>query len=195
MSRKNKLNHDPERKQNQRILYAKKAQAFVWDFVIGILIFGVVIALFVKFGSGIFSNNQDEVNSMLLNAKRISNSMLGEGYPEDWTNATVKRIGLTDGAARIMDSKITTLYSMDYSRTKSILGSRYDFVAFLTNNRGELARFRLTNTTTIPAVGKPGVNSTNIYDVEDVDTLVFTERFVIYNSSMHKLTIVSWSGD
>lgn len=107
----------------------KKAQAWGFDIIVatGIFIFGIVA--FFLYTINYPTGEQEKLDNLLYEGNVVANNLLSEGHPENWTTSTVSKIGLlTDNM--IDQEKLNSfneLSSNEYSRTKSILGTKYNY--------------------------------------------------------------------
>jgi hypothetical protein len=157
------------------------------DMIIAIVIFGVAIAVYYKTITNL--SDQDEVllNDILESAKSISDSLLTEGYPKNWTHENVTHIGIVTGD-KINQTKLNLFSSMDYSYTKKIFGTIHDYYIFFENSDG--SKIRINNTK--EGAGKPGVNSTNIDQEENPKKLAKITRIVAKNNSIARMVVYAW---
>ncbi len=170
----------------------RKAQTFYWDFIAGVLIFGLIIIAFFKFSPSILSSEGTDIDSLLFDARKISSDLVLAGHPSNWTAADAERIGITDGKYRVLDSKLELFNTMDYSKAKLLLGTRYDFIFFFKDNSNNVIDIALPSETK-NTFGMPDVNHSTVQDIEGISDLVKIDRYVIYNSSMHEMTLYVWS--
>ena len=126
---------------------------------------------------------------MLTDAKAISSSLALSGYPVDWDNATVIRIGITDDQ-QLNATKIKLFQQLNYSSTKKKFGTAYDYFIFFVNNSEDVL-----NISGICGVGNPLVNATcgqiNITSL-NLKNLAKTERYLNYNSKVVKMIVYVW---
>jgi len=153
--------------------FGKKGQVWYIDFMVGLLILITAVIIYYQFQGTFTDESESEWQEMIIDAKAITSSLISSGYPSDWTNDTVDLIGLTDGNYRINSTKVMMFQNMSYKRAKNLLNTRFNFYFFLESENG--TRFYDT-----------GLNAT------DSDFLVQTTRFVIYNSSMHRMVLHLW---
>jgi hypothetical protein len=166
-----------------------KSQVWTTDFIISIMLF---IALFLLFGKTIFdltNESREEISPLVMEGKAVSDSLVSEGYPENWNNDTVSKIGLTTDN-RIDGSKISAFYSMNYSDAKKLFNTPYDFFVFLSDENNKLisvdGRY---------GFGNPLVNATQdnvVLSGIDFEKLAKIDRIVIYNSKIVKMVIYLW---
>jgi hypothetical protein len=163
-----------------------KAQVWYTDFIIGILIFTVAIIIYFVYTTNLSKDEVGLLNDLTSEAKFVSSSLASEGYPSEWDNATVKRIGLTDNSQKIDEDKLRNFADLSYNRTKKLLGTVYDFLVF----------FEDTNSTILNiggfcGKGSPAVNisfdirTAYYYDGEEFLKDFMMEQFNadIYSSS------------
>lgn len=152
----------------------KKAQAWYLDFMVGILILITTLFFYYQFQGNISDSLESEWQEMIIDSKFISSSLISEGFPANWTNSTVEIIGLTNGNYRINMTKMQEFAGMDYSDAKEALKTRYNFYFYLAGENNTL-------------LYEAGLNAT------DPKFLVQATRFVIYNSSVHRMVVYIWS--
>ncbi|MBI2651934.1 hypothetical protein HYX00_00590, partial [Candidatus Woesearchaeota archaeon] len=78
-----------------------------------------------------------ELDVMLTDAKAISSSLALSGYPNDWDNTTVIRIGIAD-EQKVNATKVKTFDKLDYPTTKKRFGTIFDYFVFFVNDKGEV---------------------------------------------------------
>jgi len=155
--------------------------------IIAIVIFGVAIAVYYKTITNV--SDQDEVllDDILVNAKSISNSLLTEGYPKNWTQSNVTHIGIVTDEM-INQTKLGIFSNMDYSYTKKIFGTVYDYYVFFENGNGSKIRINETK----EGIGKPSINSTNINEQENPKKLAKVTRIVAKNNNPARMVVYVW---
>lgn len=107
----------------------KKAQAWGFDIIIatGIFIFGIIA--FFLYTINYPTGEQDKLDDLLYEGNVVSDSLLSEGYPTNWTTLSVSKIGLISNNV-INQEKLESfneISSNDYGRTKTILGTKYNY--------------------------------------------------------------------
>ena len=164
----------------------KKSQVWLSDYTISLLLFILAAMLSVKIIVNSFSTNT-AFEELKTDASKISEILLSEGYPPDWTNETVIRPGLLT-AKRLNKSKVVEAMNMSYSRLKPKLQTQYDFLVIFEEPGSDMIEFD-----DICAIGSPDVNinTTIIGPIIDChnpeftsisyDNLVKITRFVIYD--------------
>jgi len=156
----------------------KKAQIWYTDFMIGILIFVIVVLIYYGYAHSISQDPGDITFDLLMDAKAISGSLATQGNPVDWNKTNVKIIGITNGNQRIVQEKLDMFSNMTYGESKSRLRTPYDFYFYLEELNGSL----------IEIDGEEGIGSKS----DDADNVVSLTRVVIYNSRLINMVIQIW---
>ena len=155
--------------------------------IIAIVIFGVAIAVYYKTMTNI--SNQDEVllDDILLSAKSISDSIMTEGYPYNWTESNVTRIGIIT-EDKVNETKLSYFSNISYKKTKNVFGTIHDYYVFFVDSKGSPIKINQTH----EGIGKPGVNSTNINEKENPKKLASVKRIVVKNNKITKMVVYAW---
>ena len=135
-------------------LMNSKSQAWFMDFAIALLLFTFTMVVYFSYTSNIQNQQGSNVDLLLKDATSISNSLVLAGYPDNWNNATVIRIGIANGQ-KVNSTKLKAFKQMNYSITKKRRGTYYDFFAYFVNEKGEVL-----NINTVCGVGYPLINTT-----------------------------------
>ena len=111
----------------------KKSQFWYYDLMLGIFIFSVVLIMGFSFIKDSSLSEYKESESYVRSTHRVSELMLTEGLPSNWSIDEVFLPGLlTDGYLDV--SKVDQLANMsvvDYERSKMLLGlDRNYYVSF-----------------------------------------------------------------
>jgi hypothetical protein len=162
----------------------RKGQTWVADLFFGLLVFVAVLTIFFKSEVNYSDSDEQAFDDLMFESKLVTDSLLGQGYPEDWTPSTVDEIGITDDY-RVNETKLSYLQAMNYSLTKSKLRTKYDYYFFLEGVDGIIQV-----NSTHEGLGKPGVNST---DIDSPHNLVKVNRFVIFRSEPARLVVYLWN--
>ncbi len=161
----------------------KKAQIWSIDLLVAVIIFLSAIIFFYKYGVAELMDNDADIDYLLQDGKLISNYLLSEGIPENWTADNVTLIGLTDGSARINPQKVMAFsnISMDnYGLSRRLLSSSNDYYVFFENSQNE--KIIIDN---VSFIGKN-------YTEDNPENLIKIERFAFYNSSVIKMVVYVW---
>jgi hypothetical protein len=119
----------------------------------------------------------------------LSDSLLSEGYPNNWTANTSIIIPGIAGNNRINSEKLSEFSKLDYYKSKTLLHLTSDYIFFIKNstsiiNTGQCSYgYNLTH----------DANCTPILSTEHYDHLVRIDRIVIYNSTVLTLTVYTWT--
>jgi len=115
-----------------------KSQMWFTDFVIGIMIFSLVLISYYTYTANLSKQDSIVVNDLISEAKVVSSSFTSEGFPSNWDTSTVTRIGFTDKSNRIDADKFNEFNKLNYNDTKKMLGTVYDYFLFFVNESGDV---------------------------------------------------------
>lgn len=155
------------------MLNKKKAQIWYLDFMVGLIIFTIMVVVYYQFSSNFSEEFESDWEEMMVDSKSISSSLMSSGVPSNWTEDNITLLGITDGKYRINDTKLEQFGNMSYIEAKNKFRTRFDFYFFLEDEEG--IKYH-----------EVGLNST------DSKFLVATTRFVIHNSSIKRAVIHLW---
>ena len=102
------------------------------------LIFVVALTIYFVYTTNLSKEDTLLLNDIIFEAKLVSSSLVSEGYPSNWNNNTVKRIGLTDNNQRINKNKLRNFANLPYTHSKKILGTVYDYLIFFEDTNGTI---------------------------------------------------------
>ncbi|MBW2990348.1 hypothetical protein KY348_01445 [Candidatus Woesearchaeota archaeon] len=179
----------------------KKSQVWVSDYTLSMLLFVLAVILSVKIVINSFSTNT-VFDDLKMDASKMSEILLSEGYPVDWTNETVIRPGLLT-AERLNESKVVEAMNMTYTRLKPTLQTRYEFLVIFEDSRQAMIEFD-----NLCVIGSPDVNINKtvagpitdchnpLFDPDDYDNLVKLTRLVVHESGSEaeiiKMVVYAW---
>jgi hypothetical protein len=155
----------------------RKSQLWYLDFIIGLSIFTLMIIMAFRYTSLRFSDNEAEQGRVWNDAQRLTESLLSEGIPKNWTEGNVISIGVLSEDNAIDLNKIETLKNLtivDYDKTKFIIGLKSDYIIHFEGATGSI--INLTNQSYI---GKPGITEQDVLDSNPKDELFYT-RYVVF---------------
>ncbi len=118
-------------------LMNSKSQAWYMDFAIALLLFTFTLAVYFSYTTNFQKQEKGSLDSLLTDAKAISSSLVLSGYPADWGNITVIRIGIAD-EQQVNATKLKNFRQLGYSLSKKKFGTVYDYFVFFVNNKGEV---------------------------------------------------------
>lgn len=113
------------------MMTAKRIKSQVWytDFIIALMIFVIVLVIYYKFVVNLSEQDRSAFEELVSDSKMISSSLVSGGFPENWTNTTVQRIGITDNNYRVMQSKVNDIERLGYKKTRVLFGTKFDYFA------------------------------------------------------------------
>jgi len=161
----------------------KKSQSNSIDLMIASVIFGVGITIFLIYSINGPNEGADVIDNLYRDGDTISQIILSSGNPENWNNENVEKIGiLTDN--KIDENKLENFYNLsmnNYSFTKNSFGTIYDYYFFLNDDI-------TINNETIPGIGKPGFNASDI----DAENIIKVTRFSVYKNKPVNVYLYIW---
>jgi hypothetical protein len=185
----------------KRQSHGKKGQVWVTDYTLSMLLFVAAALIAVKIIINSFTVNIafDEMKS---DASKISEMLLSEGFPEDWTNGSVIRPGLLDSDSRLSFTKVSNAMNLSlipYNDMKLKLQTRYDFLVIFRRANGDIIEFNTNNTDC--TIGSPADlidrNSDDCLSPDfsdlDYDNLVKITRLAVYGSNITKMEVYVWN--
>jgi len=146
--------------------------------------FFIALFVFYQYYSNTVSIDIGEVQNVRRDAQSISNFIMSGGYPEDWNSTEVGEIGIVDDNFRLNDAKLSNLTEMDYDTTRELLNTKYDYYLYFMDKNKQVAN--------ISAYGKPGINMTNIEEVEDPKKIITLSRFVFHDRNIYRMVLYVW---
>lgn len=160
-----------------------KGQVWTTDFIVGFLIFAVGAILVSRMiMNSMADNNFLEVKR---ESEKISEYLMSEGVPENWTNNTIVRAGLLS-YDRLDTRKLSEFQNLTYEDSQLYLGTAYDYQLLFRKENETLNISRC-------GYGAASMNNCtlNLSEVE-YDDLVKTTRLVLYNHSIIKMVVYVW---
>ncbi len=124
------------------------------DFSIGLLLFTFTLAVYFSYTNNFQQQDSGDLDDILTDSKSISSYLSLGGYPKDWNQSNVVRIGLIDDT-RLNATKLKRFKLLNYSLSKKRLGTTNDFFISFENKNGEVM-----NVNGICGVGHPDINTT-----------------------------------
>lgn len=166
----------------------RKSQVWSIDYIIGLLIFIVIVLISIRLILNITSDNDDA--ALYKDAVHLSDILMNPGSPPNWDVANVTIPGLTyaNASSKLDLNKIILLDSIGYDRTKVLFHISHDYLYFFENKTGAINIAGCSHGYTVGYIDcKPDIS--NI----DFDDLVKINRIITYNSTLITLTIYVWS--
>lgn len=149
------------------------------------MLFLVGIMVFFTYTLNQPGEAQENFELLFYDGRVIADSLMSSGYPQKWDSSNIVTLGITDNN-RINETKLESLYNMiytdnNYSYTKNLLNTRYDYYIFLDENM-------TINSNQVEGIGKPGATKNNI----DARNLIKITRFTIYQNKTTPLYLYIW---
>ena len=108
-----------------------RAQIWYTDFMVGVLIFSIVVMTYFYYVEHAGHSDETLISSLISEAKSISNSLVTRGYPLGWTTTNVTNVGLTDGNYRINLTKLSYFNSWGYEERRGYIHTTKDYYFYL----------------------------------------------------------------
>ena len=124
------------------------------DFAIGLLLFTFTLVVYFSYTNNFQKEDRGGLDILVKDAKSISSSLALSGYPTDWDNTTVIRIGISD-EQKINVTKVASFKQLAYNFTKKIFATSYDYFVFFTDSHGDVL-----NINGICGIGNPIISTT-----------------------------------
>ncbi|MGV8141516.1 MAG: hypothetical protein ACP5NW_03685 [Candidatus Woesearchaeota archaeon] len=165
---------------------ASKGQVWTVDFLLGLMLFIIVVLSSAKIIWDVYPQSKNV--DVYHDAVYLSDTLLSEGYPLDWTETNVILPGV-GGNNRINETKLSSLDDLDYNRLKTLLHTTSDFIFFIRNSTDILNISGCTHgyNLTTDATCNPNLSSITYSDLAKID------RMIIYNSTVMILTLYAWN--
>lgn len=168
-----------------RFLRNRKAQAWYMDLVAGIFIFVIGLVTYYYANTNISNENQELFNDISREADAVSSQLLTSGYPPQWDNATVQKIGVAEGN-RLDEQKWLRFSQMPYEESRKTLGTGFEFFVFV---EGE--EENITNILGVCGIGHPLVNATidlkaAYYYADDTDSYLKEFMNASFSAAIYK---------
>ncbi len=142
----------------QEVLYistkSRLAQAWYTDFAIALFLFIFTLVFYFSYTTNFQKQEKGSVEILLKDARAIASSLVLSGYPNDWDNSTVIRVGVVD-EQKLNVAKVKNFKKLTYTFTKKKFSTPYDYFVFWVNNKGEVLIIG-----GVCGVGYPLVNTT-----------------------------------
>lgn len=121
----------------------RRSQIYFTDYIVAILIFVVFITIYHFYSQTIMENQSEDLNLLILEAKVVSNSLLSQGIPWNWSdyehvNETTIRIGLMNEENVVYMDKLEHFYNMSYNISKYLFQIKNEFYVYMKNQNDEI---------------------------------------------------------
>jgi len=175
-----------EKAQVSRGKLNTKAQAWGFDLIVAMIIFSVGIVVFFIYSINQPNEAKETLEKLNYDGKLITESILSNGYPENWDSENVISIGILNNG-KINETKLGNFYSLsqsNYDTTKILFNTKYDYFFFLDENMTSI-------TVDVDGIGKSGVNKNNMNNINS-ENLVKISRFVSYKDKPMTAYLYIW---
>lgn len=168
--------------------YSKRAQAWGFDLLTAVSLFFIGIVLFFMYSINYPKESQETIELLQYESDFISETLLSEGYPADWDENNVGKIGIVDDG-KINETKLERFYNLannnlnpsGYLQAKSLFDTDYNFFV-------NISVPLVIGGSVIPegGIGKDFVG-------ESVSNLIKTTRFTVYQNSPVSVNLYVWN--
>jgi len=146
--------------------------------------FFIALFIFYQYYSNTVAIDVGELQNVRRDAQALSEYLMSSGYPADWNETNVEQIGLVEEGYRLNESKLGNLTVLNYDDTRKLFNTKYDYYFYFIDKNNQVAN--------ISTYGKPGINMTNVEEVEDPKKIVTLSRFVFYERNMYRMVLYVW---
>jgi hypothetical protein len=157
-------------------------QTVTMDFTVSIIIFIFLIFTMIPvFGYINFQVEASEnARQMQSYAMRLSDSLMGEGYPKSWNESSVVSLGLLSDKS-LNETKTLTMIGMDYNTVSNLLSTGgYNFYISISGTNGSVMN-----------VG--GKNLSYGMNIENPSNVVKVRRITTMDRSIALMDIFVWN--
>jgi hypothetical protein len=163
-----------------------KSQIWSIDLIAAITVFTIAVIFYLIFVNNIYDYSQPNMDDLYNEALIASDTLVSSGHT-DFNSSTSREISITNGKHRINITQLNNMSNMTYSSLKLHLKTKYDYLIFFENSSKDA-----TNLTKKRFIGKSGVNSTNIEEIESPKNIISTRRFLIHDSKIVTMVMYLW---
>ncbi len=156
----------------------KRGQAWGFDLIIASTLFLGGIITFYLYSLNISEEADTNLNKLTYDGNIITNILLSEGVPSNWTESNLIYPGLLS-KNKINQTKLDMFYSLsvnNYDTTKAIFNTEYEYYLFFSQNI-------TVNGVQIEGIGKAPVNPRNLIKIE---------RITLYKDQPAKMNLDIW---
>ena len=124
------------------------------------------------------TETEENLNSLFYQGNKIADDLTSAGFPEDWNNLNVIKIGLFSDE-EINETKLERFYdfaSTDYLKTKSLFNTRYQYYV---------------NFSQIITIGETPISHIGSYPTE-TKSIIKISRIVPYKNKSTVMDVYIW---
>lgn len=170
----------------------KNSQIWYIDFVLALTLFIITLLISLRYITNNYMISVKDTSPLLVEADKVSQSLLTAGIPDNWTAEYVTSIGIAP--ENILNlSKAEAFYNLsinDYEHTKFLLGIKSDFMVYFVDKNETI--INLTNSSFITKANYSIQNITGL----DPGELVTLNRYIVYRhddiSEIANMRIILW---
>jgi hypothetical protein len=165
---------------------SKKGQIWTADFIAGLILFIFVLLFTTKITLSM--SIPEEEPATYKEAIYLSEALLSQGYPKNWTSDLVIIPGISNDN-RINQTKLEELKEISYDQTKALYSISGEYLFFFKNETSILNISGCTFGYNVSTDNncEPQLDSSTYSDLSKI------ERTVIYNYEVIKLIIYVWN--
>lgn len=170
----------------------KKSQVWLSDYTLSMLLFALAALIAVKIIINSFSATTD-FQDLKSESAKISEILLSEGFPADWTNDTVIRPGLLTGK-RLDETKVIHAMNntyINYTFLKFMLQAKHEFAVVFESPNDGLINF--SNSFCVIGNSSVSLDCLNVSFNFNYHDMVQLNRLVVYNSSIVRMVVFIWA--
>ena len=163
----------------------KKAQTWTVDFILGMVMFILLVMISVKAIYTLMPNQ--DYNLIYGSTVLLSDTLMSGGHPSDWNNTNVILPGVIDDS-RVNATKLSRFDNLNYNSTLSILHLEHQYIFYFSNGTNIVNISRCVRGYPVHVTGNCNIDLSSI----KYDNLVKIERIVIYNGTILKMVVYGW---
>ncbi|MBN1502429.1 hypothetical protein JW930_02715 [Candidatus Woesearchaeota archaeon] len=172
--------------------FQTKSQIWYTDFIMATTMFLLVLVLSFHYITTNYIITAKETNQVVVEADKLSASLVSPGIPANWTNESVVSIGIAaDSVLNI--TKLSYLWNMTsthYETTKYTLGIKSDFLIYFQDRNGSVI-----DLVGAEFIGKPGFAPSTVQGNAPENIITIT-RYLTYKhdnvSDIVGMKVILW---
>ena len=164
------------------------------DFIVAFLFFTLTLVLFYKVAPNIGSDELDQLNEVQLDSETLTEGLLSEGLPANWTNETVVRIGVARGHVLNISKykEFCLMVSEDYPHVKGLFSLSSEFVVYLAYLNNSPIKVAGNYYAGHPSVALGTDNLPDLSSIEHKNLATIT-RLLVYNRTTARMVVYAWA--
>jgi hypothetical protein len=197
-----KLEFKLDSKLESKHKLGSRGQVWTMDFLVGIMLF--ILALIIAAPMMLNLYPSQDYSNVYRDAIYLSDNLLSEGYPSNWTVNDVVLPGIAPNN-RLDPQKLFELNSLEYARLKTVFHIDSDFIVFIKNTTSDnniiniTASYNGNNVSqcifgyNVSISSNSTVSCTPLLNTLSYENLVRVDRIIIYNSKVVTMTLYAWN--